>query len=513
MGVFQIESRAQMASLRRTRPETLDDLTIQVAIVRPGPDRRRRGQPLHRPQAAPARGPVASRSPTTTRRSSPCCRTRSARSSSRTRCIEVAMAFAGFSPGRGGGAAAGDEPQALGGGDRGLPRALRRGRGARRTAPTRRPAERVCTMVAGFSGFGFPKAHGAAFGLLAYQSTWLRVHYSPEFLCALLNEQPMGFYPPTRWSTRPSGAGIEVLRARRQRTSARGVHASERRGRPRCGIGLGYVLGVRADEVAALVAAREAGGPFRSLGDLASRAGAGRPALELLAWSGACDALLGAAPAGAAHGAVAARASRRRRTRMRATARSSRCRSSCRTRRALKPLERVGGDGRRLRDDRPDRRRAPAGAAARRAAGRGTVVERRPRARCRTARGCGSAAWSSPASGRGPPRASSSCCSRTSTGRSTSIVPPPVYERDRLAVRAEPLVLAEGRLEKHAVGGRGDQRRRATRSRRCDAPGRARPRRHARLAADLAERARASEARGRGAARDRRLPRPSRRRS
>jgi len=55
-------------------------------------------------------------------------------------------------------------------------------------------AERVFTMVAGFSGFGFPKAHGAAFGLLAYQSTWLRVHYGPEFLCALLNEQPMGFY-------------------------------------------------------------------------------------------------------------------------------------------------------------------------------------------------------------------------------------------------------------------------------------------------------------------------------
>ena len=62
-------------------------------------------------------------------------------------------------------------------------------------------------MVKGFSGFGFPKAHGAAFGLLAYQSTWLRVHYGPEFLCSLLNEQPMGFYPPTRSSTRRSGAG------------------------------------------------------------------------------------------------------------------------------------------------------------------------------------------------------------------------------------------------------------------------------------------------------------------
>ena len=57
-------------------------------------------------------------------------------------------------------------------------------------------AERVFGQMSGFSGFGFPKAHAAAFGLLAYQSTWLRVHYGPEFLCALLNEQPMGFYPP-----------------------------------------------------------------------------------------------------------------------------------------------------------------------------------------------------------------------------------------------------------------------------------------------------------------------------
>ena len=64
------------------------------------------------------------------------------------------------------------------------------------SARTADAAQRVWEMVAGFAGFGFPKAHGAAFGLLAYQSTWLRVHYGPEFLCALLNEQPMGFYAP-----------------------------------------------------------------------------------------------------------------------------------------------------------------------------------------------------------------------------------------------------------------------------------------------------------------------------
>ena len=76
-------------------------------------------------------------------------------------------------------------------------------------------AQRVWEMVAGFAGFGFPKAHGAAFGLLAYQSTWLRVHYGPEFLCALLNEQPMGFYAPDTLvheaENRGMGAAIPVL--------------------------------------------------------------------------------------------------------------------------------------------------------------------------------------------------------------------------------------------------------------------------------------------------------------
>src|SRR5215467_9116465 len=65
-------------------------------------------------------------------------------------------------------------------------------------------------MIVGFSGFGFPKAHGAAFGLLAYQSTWLRVHHGPEFLCALLNEQPMGFYAPDTLAHEAQRRGIEL---------------------------------------------------------------------------------------------------------------------------------------------------------------------------------------------------------------------------------------------------------------------------------------------------------------
>ena len=205
--------------------------------------------------------------------------------------IEVAMAFAGFSPGEA----------------EGLRRAMSRKRsaeaieayhqrfldGARDTHGVgEEVAERVYGMIVGFSGFGFPKAHGAAFGLLAYQSTWLRVHYGPEFLCALLNEQPMGFYAPDTLAHEAQRRGIELRPP--------DVNASEAlcvveavEPEPVVRLGLGFVSGVREDEVKALVAARAEGGPFRSLADLASRAGAGRPSLDKLAWAGACDTLAG----------------------------------------------------------------------------------------------------------------------------------------------------------------------------------------------------------------------------
>jgi error-prone DNA polymerase len=166
-------------------------------------------------------------------------------------------------------------------------------------------------MIMGFSGFGFPKAHGAAFGLLAYQSTWLRVHHGPEFLCALLNEQPMGFYAPDTLVHEAQRRGIELappdvnvseVECTVEWVADTAISTSqEKLGRVR--IGVGHVLGVRRDEVEALVADRRSRGPFRSLADLASRAGAGRPALDKLAWAGACDrlALPGARPAARGH--------------------------------------------------------------------------------------------------------------------------------------------------------------------------------------------------------------------
>jgi error-prone DNA polymerase len=301
-GVFQIESRAQMQSLRRTRPENLRDITIQVAIVRPGPiqggavnpyierrQRMREDPDFCVPYEHPSLEPALSETLGTI--------------IFQDQVLEVAVAFAGFSPGEA----------------EGLRRAMSRKRsdaavqayhdrfvaGAMgKHGVDEQLAMRVFEMVRGFSGFGFPKAHGAAFGLLAYQSTWLRVHYSPEFLCSLLNEQPMGFYPPDALVHEAQRRGIEVL--------APDINESDAECRMDDGqvrIGLNYVRGVKSQEVAALVAAREAGGGFRSLADLASRSGAGAPSLELLAWSGACDSLAArssdaGAGAGAGAGAV-----------------------------------------------------------------------------------------------------------------------------------------------------------------------------------------------------------------
>ncbi len=282
-GVFQIESRAQMQSIRRTKPENLDDLTVQVALVRPGPiqggavhpyierrERLRQDPGFRVPYAHPALEPVLAETLGVI--------------VFQDQVLEVAMALAGFGPGEA----------------EGLRRAMSRKRsdaamavyqerfveGAVERGVERPLAERVFEQVRAFSGFGFPKAHAAAFGLLAYQSTWLRVHYAPEFLCALLNEQPMGFYPPDALVHEAQRRGIEVLPPHVNRSA---VECRVERHSVR--IGLGYVLGVAAQDVQALVAERERGGEYADAGDLAARSGAARDTLERLAWAGACEGL------------------------------------------------------------------------------------------------------------------------------------------------------------------------------------------------------------------------------
>ena len=179
-------------------------------------------------------------------------------------------------------------------------------------------AERVWAQIQGFSGFGFPKAHSAAFGLLAYQSAWLRVHYGPEFLCSLLNEQPMGFYPPDSLVHEAQRRGIRVAPPDANRSQVLCHVESPRGRRRRCAagcvvrIGLGYVKGVKKEEMEALVAERERGGPYEGIAELASRSGAGLPSLERLAWAGALDGIPVGSGERAARGALAGRGHRRR---------------------------------------------------------------------------------------------------------------------------------------------------------------------------------------------------------
>jgi error-prone DNA polymerase len=456
-GVFQIESRAQMASLRRTRPENLDDLTIQVAIVRPGPiqggavnpyierrQRLREDPAFEVPYDHPSLEPVL--------------RDTLGTIIFQDQVIEVAMAFAGFSPGEA----------------EGLRRAMSRKRSAaaieahhRRFvegAVARWPdvdealAERIFTMIIGFSGFGFPKAHGAAFGLLAYQSTWLRVHHGAEFLAALLDEQPMGFYPPDALVHEAQRRGITIL-APDVNASAAGctVPAADT-----VRLGLGYVLGARAEEIEALVAEREAHGPFRSLEDLASRAGAGRPSLAALAWSGAADGLSRAGrPADGAPaisprrevlwrlGVAAAPAGSGRRGREGTQLTLGLDLPAAPTLSPLSPWDEMVADyaTTRLTTGAHPMALLREGLAASGAATSGALG--------RLAHGSAVRVGGLVVARQRPGTASGVCFMllEDEEGTVNLVVPPAVYERHRLAVRTEPLVLAEGRLERHAAAG------------------------------------------------------------
>lgn len=281
VGVFQIESRAQMQSLLQTRPENIDDLTVQVALIRPGPvvggavhpyvahRRARRADPGFEPPydhqllEAPLRetlGVIVFQE----------------------QVLEVAMALAGFSTGQA----------------ESLRRAMSRKRsreamlalwqdfltGARRNGVDDETTVAVFKKLIGFSEFGFPKAHAAAFALLAYQSAWLRRHHPTEFLAALMNAQPMGFYPPASLVRDAQRRGVRVLPPCVNRSEAIcDVHGGAVR------VGLGYIRDVRRDAADRLVAERRADGPFRDLADLASRTDLRVEQIAQLVRAGACD--------------------------------------------------------------------------------------------------------------------------------------------------------------------------------------------------------------------------------
>ncbi|HEX5245663.1 MAG TPA: error-prone DNA polymerase [Gaiellaceae bacterium] len=281
VGCFQIESRAQMQTILRTRPENLDDITIQVALVRPGPiqgkavhpyiERRQklREDPGYEP---PADHPLLKEP----------LRETLGVVVFQDQVLDVAIHLAGFTIGEA----------------EGLRRAMSRKRshaaleayrarfveGARANGVDDDTANMVYDKLVAFSGFGFPKSHSAAFGLLAYQSAWLRHHYGPEFLAALLNAQPMGFYPPATLVRDGQRHGIE--------TRTPDVNDSAARCLVEDGVirvGLQYVQALSEDKAEALVEERARSGRFESIRDLAQRAALRGDELRALVESGACD--------------------------------------------------------------------------------------------------------------------------------------------------------------------------------------------------------------------------------
>jgi error-prone DNA polymerase len=278
VGVFQIESRAQMQSLLQTRPENLDDLTVQVALVRPGPIQGKAVHPYVKHRHAKRADPTFE----------PPVLHESLREALRDtlgvvvfqdQVLDVAMAAAGFSIGEA----------------EGLRRAMSRKRsveaieawrprfiaGALGKGIDEATAHAIYDKLVGFAGFGFPKSHAAAFGLLAYQSAWLRRYYPPEFLCALMNAQPMGFYPPASLVRDAQRRGVEV---RAPHINCSGAQCDIEDGAA-VRVGLAYVQSVGEAEAQSVVAQQ----PYRDLGDLARRASVKQDVLEALVSAGACD--------------------------------------------------------------------------------------------------------------------------------------------------------------------------------------------------------------------------------
>ncbi|MDQ7990822.1 MAG: error-prone DNA polymerase, partial [Candidatus Dactylopiibacterium sp.] len=273
VGVFQIESRAQMNMLPRLRPRNYYDLVVQVAIVRPGPIQ---GGMVHPYLEGHARGrPVQTINDEV---DAVLARTFGV-PIFQEQVMQLAVVAAGFT--------AGEADQ--------LRRAMaswkQKGHLERFKARLRKGmadqgladfAEALCRQIEGFGEYGFPESHAASFALLAYASAWLKCHEPEAFLCALLDSQPMGFYAPAQLVQDARRHGVEVLPPDVGVSDTVCTLVPRGRGRPAVRLGLCQIDGLAAGQAEAIVAARQTGA-FRDAPDLARRAHLDRGDLQVLA--------------------------------------------------------------------------------------------------------------------------------------------------------------------------------------------------------------------------------------
>jgi error-prone DNA polymerase len=275
IGVFQIESRAQMSMLPRLRPRCFYDLVVEVAIVRPGPIqgdmvhpylRRRQGrEPVDYPSEAvrdvlerTLGVPIFQE-----------------------QVIRLTQVAAGFTPGEANEIRRSMAAWRRRGGMDAWERKLKAGMRARGYSDAF--AERIFHQIQGFGEYGFPESHAASFALLVYVSAWIKCHHPAVFACALLNSQPMGFYAPAQLVRDAREHGVEVLPADVQ-YSDWDCHLEAGALR----LGLRMVKGLSRSGAEGLVVEREQG-LFSGVEQLAVRSGIGSADLKALA---AADALV-----------------------------------------------------------------------------------------------------------------------------------------------------------------------------------------------------------------------------
>ncbi|WP_342702948.1 error-prone DNA polymerase [Burkholderia arboris] len=289
VGVFQIESRAQMSMLPRLQPRTYYDLVIEVAIVRPGPIQ---GGAVH-PYLKRRQGIEKVSYPKEDLK--PALERTQGVPIFQEQVMQVAMIAAGFTPG---------EADQL---RRAMAAWKRKGNleqyhrrivdGMRERDYPPEFAEQIFEQIKGFGDYGFPESHAASFAKLAYASSWLKCHEPAIFLAALLNSQPMGFYPPSQLVQDAKRHGVQVMPI--DVTQSNWEASLEAlpgqlppHGQPAVRLGLSLVRGL-GEAAARRIEAARATGPFGNVDTLARRAQLERRDLEALAAANALATLAG----------------------------------------------------------------------------------------------------------------------------------------------------------------------------------------------------------------------------
>ncbi|HEY8048039.1 MAG TPA: error-prone DNA polymerase [Ramlibacter sp.] len=296
VGVFQIESRAQMSMLPRLKPRVFYDLVVQVAIVRPGPIS---GGMVH--PYLKAREQFRNNEPITYERSAtedPLDAPRLQKALERTlgvpifqeQVMEISMIAAGFTA---------TEADSL----RRAMAAWKRKGGVEKFRPkliggmlqrgyTPEFAEKIFRQIQGFGEYGFPESHAYSFALLAYSSSWLKCHEPEAFLAAMLNSQPMGFYSPSQLIQDGKRHGIEVLPPDVSASDWDCTFDMSPGRRPAVRLGLRYVGGLN-EAAGKRIASMRAGDPYLNVEDLTLRAMLNTGDLKALAAADALRSLAG----------------------------------------------------------------------------------------------------------------------------------------------------------------------------------------------------------------------------